>query len=216
MLDTLKQELSCAIAYIKEQNLRALNKGDITLFDRANCLVIAEPADLELIVSPDNMLITDMSGNIIEGSGQPAAVLQAHLEIYRSFPGVSAVVHSHSPYATAWAQAGRDIPVYGTGHLDTFADAIPCTRAVTPAEAENGYAVAAGCCIVETFQKKALDPDAVPAVLLFQHGAFVWGRDAMEAARRAAALEQLAMLAYLTEKINPDIKDIQRSITPVN
>lgn len=156
MLDTLKQELSCAIAYIKEQNLRALNKGDITLFDRANCLVIAEPADSELIVSPDNMLITDMSGNIIEGSGQPAAVLQAHLEIYRSFPGVSAVVHSHSPYATAWAQAGRDIPVYGTGHLDTFADAIPCTRAVTPAEAENGYAVAAGCCIVETFQKKSL------------------------------------------------------------
>ena len=215
MLDTLKLELSNAIVYLKGQKMRFLNKGNISIVDRSNNLIVSEPGDPNVVPEPANILITDLSGNVIEGSGQPIHNFTTHLEIYRTFPNTGAIVHSHGMYTTAWAQSGRDIPVYGTSHFDYFKDAIPCTRAITTTEAED-YGTAAGHCIVEIFEKKALSPDATPAVLLFQHGAYVWGENAMEAANRCVALEQLAMLAYLTEKINPDIKDLQRNISPAS
>ncbi len=216
MLDSIKLELSNAIVYLKEQKMRFLNKGNITVLDRGNNLIISEPSDPDINPEPANIVITDLSGNVIEGTGQPVKNLFTHLEIYRAFPNACAIVHSHGIYTSAWAQSGRDIPVYGIGHLSFFKEAIPCTRAITQDEAEAGYATAAGNCIVEIFEKKALDSSAIPAALLFQHGAFVWGENAMEAANRSVALEQLAMLAYLTERINPDIKDGFRNITPIN
>lgn len=214
MLDTLKEELAAAIDYLKEQNMRFMQKGSMTLLDHSNSLLVVEPKEVATPTDPDSMLVADFSGSIIEGTALASASLPAHLEIYRAFPGVGAIVHSHGMYTTAWAQAGRDIPVYGTSHLDVFKDAVPCTRAITAAEAENGYETAAGLCVAEIFQKKALNPETVPAALLFQHGAFIWGRDAMEAASRCVILEQIAHLAYLTEKINPDIIDVRRNITP--
>ena len=216
ILDTLKLDLSNAIVYLKEQKMRFLNKGNITVVDRGNNLIVSEPGDPDVVPEPANILITDLSGNVIEGTGQPIQNFTTHLEIYRAFPNTGAIVHSHGMYTTAWAQSGRDIPVYGTSHFDFFKEAIPCTRAMTSSEAEEDYGTAAGNCIVEIFEKKSLSPDATPGVLLFQHGAYIWGETAMEAANRAVALEQLAMLAYLTEKINPDIKDLNRNIFPVS
>lgn len=216
ILDTLKLDISNAIVYLKEQKIRFLNKGNITLVDRGNNLIVSEPGDPDVVPEPANILVTDLSGNVIEGQGLPIQNFTTHLEIYRSFPNIGSVVHSHGMYTTAWAQSGRDIPVYGTSHFDYFQDAVPCTRAITPSEVEEDYGSAAGNCIVEIFEKKALNPDVTPGVLLFQHGAYVWGETAMEAANRAVALEQLAMLAYLTEKINPDIKDLKRNIFPAS
>lgn len=214
MLDVMKQELSTAVLYIREQGLRYLGMGNLSVFDRANNLIVIEPEGSGIPPEADNMLVVDMSGNVVEGSGEPAIDVQTHIELYRTFPAVGAVLHSHSMYATAWAQAGRDIPLYGTGHLDFFKEPIPCTRAITAAEGEENYGLAAAACIAETFQKKSLDPNQAPAVLLFQHGAYTWGGNAMKAAVNGAALEHIARLAYLTEKINPNITEVQRSITP--
>jgi len=214
MLDALKQELAVAVDYLKQENMRYINKGNITLLDSANNLLVVESATYAQTGDPNTMLIADLSGNIVEGNELADGSLAAHLELYKAFSCIGAIVHSHSMYTTAWAQAGRDIPIYGTGHLDYFSEPIPCTRAITINELENGYGTAAGQCVIEIFQKKSLNPETVPAALLFQHGAYVWGRDAMEAAKRCVALEQIARLAYLTEKINPDIADAQRHITP--
>ncbi len=212
MLDTLKQELLNAVVYLKEQKMRFLGKGNITAFDRANNLIVAEPSPDAPAVSIGDMLVMDLSSQVIEGAGIPCIDIDTHIELYRAFPHIGCVVHSHGIYTSAWAQSGRDIPVYGTGHLDFFADTIPCTRALSSSEADN-YETSAGFAIVEAFQKKALSPEKTNAALLYQHGAYVWGGTPMEAANRCVALEQIAMLAYLTEKINPEIAGLSRNIT---
>ena len=212
MLDTLKQDLLNAITYLKDQKMRFLGKGSISAFDRANSLVVAEPAPGSPASSIADMLVVDLSGQVVEGTGTPCNDLATHLELYRAFPSVSSVVHSHGIYTSAWAQAGRDIPMYGTGHLDFFGDLIPCTRALVPSEVEAGYEVSAGLCIIEAFQKKSLSPDKTTAALLFQHGGYAWGSTPADAATRCVALEQIAMLAYLTEKISPDIVGLPRNI----
>jgi len=212
MLDALKQDLLNAITYLKDQKLRFLGKGNISAFDRANNLIVAEPAPGSPASSIGDMLVVDLSGQVVEGAGNPSVDLATHIELYRAFPSVSAIVHTHGIYTSAWAQAGRDIPMYGTGHLDFFADIIPCTRALTNTEAEAGYEASAALCIAEAFQKKSLSPDKTTASLLFQHGGYAWGATPTDAANRAVALEQIAMLAYLTEKINPDIVGLPRNL----
>ena len=212
MLDNVKQELLNAINYLKEQKMRFLGKGSMSVFDRANNLIVAEPTPNFPATSIGDMLVVDLTGQVVEGTGTPCIDLPTHLEIYRAFPTAGSVVHSHGIYTSAWAQAGRDIPLYGTGHLDFFKDAIPCTRSLAPAEAEAGYEASAGLCIVEAFQKKSLSPEATPAALLFQHGGYAWGGTAADSANNCVALEQIAMLAYLTEKINPEITGVPRNI----
>lgn len=212
MLDTLKQDLLNAITYLKDQKIRFLGKGSISAFDRANNLIVAEPAPGSPASSIADMLVVDLSGQVVEGAGNPCADLATHLELYRAFPSISSIAHSHSIYTAAWAQAGRDIPMYGTGHLDFFADAIPCTRAMIPSEVEAGYEVSAAFCMIEAFQKRSLSSEKTTAALLFQHGGYAWGTTPADAANRCVALEQVAMLAYLTEKINPDIVGLPRNI----
>ncbi len=216
MLDALKQDLLTSVTYLKEQKMRFLGKGSMSVFDRANNLIVAEPAANYPASSIADMPVVDLSGQVVEGTASPCDDLLTHLELYRAFPSVSCIVHTHGIYTSAWAQAGRDIPLYGTGHLDFFKEAIPCTRALTPSEVEEGYATAAGLCIAEIFQKKSLSPDAISAVLLFQHGGYVWGPTPSEAANRCVALEQIAMLTYLTEKINPEIVGLPRNIIAPN
>ena len=212
MLDSLKQELATVVTYLKDENLRFLGKGNISVFDRANNLIVAEPAVSTLSAGSADMLVVDLSGQVVEGSGTPCIDLPTHIELYRSFPHISCVVHSHGIYTSAWAQSGRDIPVYGTGHLDFFADAVPCTRMLTPSEAEAGYETSAGLCIAELFQKKSISPETTAAALLFQHGGYIWGNTIAETANRCVVLEQIAKLAYVTEKINPEIAGIPRNV----
>ena len=214
MLDTQKQELLCAISELDKHNFFLFNQGSISLCDRANNLIITHPAALPESPAAEQMLICDASGKPIEGDTLPCRSLSAHLELYRAFPSVGAIVHSHGLYTTAWAQAGRDIPVYGTGHLEHFSEAIPCTRAITPDEVFDSYSQAVGAVIAEMFQKKSLDPETIPAALVFQHGAFIWGIDANEAVSRAIALERIAHLAMMTESINPSVADNRMTITP--
>jgi len=214
MLDALKQDVSSAICYLVSRSLRPMGQGSVTVFDRANNLIVAEPMESPANAEPGNMLVVDLSGNVIEGDGTPCRALPAHIELYRSFPQINSIVHSHGLYTTAWAQAGRNIPVYGTGHLEFCKDAVPCTRAITIDDAEKGYHNAMALCVFEMFQKNALDPTAVPAALVFQHGAFAWGADAGTAAKNAALLEHIAKLAWMTETINPSIVDTRNNITP--
>ncbi len=213
MLETLKEEIYTAVIYLKEQKMRTLGKGNISLLDRTNNLIVTEPASMLTVTDASSMLVCDLAGNVVEGNGEVHKNLATHIEIYRAFPQATSVVHSHSLYATAWAQAGRDIPVYGTGHADVFGEAIPCSRDITAQEAEENYAQAAGMVVVEAVQKHGVDPSSLSAALLFQHCAFCWGAGCMEAANRSVALEQIAMLAYLTEKINPDVVGTKRNIT---
>ncbi len=215
MLDSLKQEVLSAITYLKEQKMRFLGKGNISFFDRANSLIVAEPSTDYPSSTPGDMLVLDLSGQVVEGTGAPTIDLPTHIELYRAFSNISCIIHSHGIYTSAWAQSGRDIPVYGTAHLDYFGEAIPCTRPLSATEAEE-YEISSGQCIAEIFQKKSLSPEVTSASLLFQHGAYIWGQTPMETANRCIALEQISMLAYLTEKINPEITGVPRNVTGHN
>jgi len=215
LLDALKEELFSAISLLNGEACHQFGRKNVSLLDRTNSLIIAQPINGH-IADADSLLVTDLSGNVIEGNGEPMTDLAAHIELYRAFPQISSVAHTHSMYASAWAQAGRDIPVYGTFHMEHFKEAIPCSRDVTPREADNDYGMAAGLAMCETVEKRSLDPEAVPGMLLFQHGVFTWGGSATESVSRAIALEQIAMMAYLTEKINPDVIGTKRNIPEID
>jgi len=213
MLDALKQEIFEAIIYLNEQHVRDMGKGNVSLIDRTNNLIVTEPDGMNNLTDADDILVCDLFGNVVEGSGRPHRDLAAHVALYRAFPQIMSVAHSHTPYATAWAQAGRDIPIYGTSHMDVFAETVPCTREITAQEAEENYPVSMGTVIAEEFQKRSMDALQVPGVLLFQHGAFCWGGTVMNAIHHTVALERIAKMAYLTEKINPDVIGTKRNIS---
>ena len=145
--------------------------------------------------------VCDLDGNVVEGKLRPSSDLPTHVNLYKSFQAVKAVVHTHSRWATVFAQAGRDIPMLGTTHADTFYGDVPCTRPMTAAEIAGDYEWETGTVIVDAFREK--DPDAIPGVVVFSHGPFTWGKDAMSAVKNAIVLEEVAMMAYQTVQLNP-------------
>jgi L-ribulose-5-phosphate 4-epimerase len=149
------------------------------------------------------MVVVDMDGNIVEGALRPSSDLPSHLEIYKAFPEAGGVVHTHSTYATAWAQAGRDIPILGTTHADYFSSDVPCTRDLTAEEINGDYERESGRVIVERFRENNINPVHVPACLMKNHGVMTWGRDANEAVYHAVALEEIARMAAITLGVNP-------------
>ena len=152
---------------------------------------------------PEDLVVLDLEGRQVEGVLNPSSDARTHLALYRAFPTLGGVVHTHSPHAVAWAQAGRDIPAYGTTHADYFYGPVPCTRDLTAAEIDEDYEAHTGNVIAETFRERGIDPDHVPAVICRSHGPFTWGKDAAQAVYHAVVLEEVAKMALLTEQIDP-------------
>ena len=205
MLETLKQQVYEANMELPRRGLVTYTWGNVSSIDRASGLVVIKPSGVEYEeLTLDKMVVVDLqTGTIVEGSLNPSSDTKTHLELYKAFPALGGIVHTHSPFAVAWAQAGQDIPCYGTTHADYFYGPIPCARHLTAAELEEDYETNTGKVIVETFQNRNIDPVAVPAVICHSHGPFTWGRDAAQAVYHAVVLEEVAKMALFTRQIDP-------------
>ena len=202
MLEALKEKVFRANLDLVKYGLVIFTWGNVSAIDRENNLVVIKPSGVsyETMVAAD-MVVVDLDGNIVEGGLRPSSDMPTHLMLYKAFSEIGGIVHTHSTYATAWAQAGRDIPNIGTTHADYFHDAIPCTAEMSRAEVEGNYEKETGRVIVRCF--KEIDPVHTPGVLVRNHGPFAWGRDAADAVHNAVVLEQVAKMAYLSYQINP-------------
>ncbi|MBE6024600.1 MAG: L-ribulose-5-phosphate 4-epimerase [Cellulosilyticum sp.] len=211
MLEALKKQVYEANMELPKRNLVTYTWGNVSGIDRETGYFVIKPSGVEYDeLTPDDMVVMDLEGNKIEGAYKPSSDTSTHLELYRAFPEIGGVVHTHSPWATSWAQAGRSIPCYGTTHADYFYGTIPCARSLTKEEIEAEYEKNTGLVIIETF--KELNPVYVPGVLCVNHGPFTWGKDAMEAVHNAVVLEEVAKMAYQTEMINSHVQIAPDSI----
>ncbi len=211
MLELLKEEVFAANMCLPKYGLVTFTWGNVSGIDREKELVVIKPSG----VSYEEMRVQDMvvvsleTGCVVEGKLNPSSDTPTHLELYRHFPTIGGVVHTHSRWATSWAQAGRGISAYGTTHGDYFYGEIPCTRKMTPAEIADAYEKNTGLVVTETFQDKNFAE--IPAVLVHSHGPFTWGKDSHEAVHNAVVLEELAMMAYYTEQMG-QTKPMQREL----
>ena len=181
--------------------------GNVSGIDRESGLFVIKPSGVDYDkLTPEDMVVMDLEGNKIEGSYKPSSDTATHIELYKAFPEIGGIVHTHSSYATSWAQAGRSIPCYGTTHADYIYGEIPCLRCLTAEEIEDAYEENTGHLIVNEFARLQKDPMAVPAVLCKNHGPFAWGKDAKEAVHNAVVLEEVAKMAYRAELINPKVE----------
>lgn len=201
MLEKLKEEVYNANMELTKRGLVTYTWGNVSGIDREKGLFVIKPSGVDYdFLNPSDMVVMDLEGNIIEGDYNPSSDTATHIELYKSFKNIGGIVHTHSPNATAWAQAGKSLPCYGTTHADYFYGDIPCTRNLTEEEIEKGYEKNTGMVIVETF--KEINPMYIPAVLCKNHGPFTWGKDAMEAVHNAVVLEEVAKMNFLTELLN--------------
>ena len=205
MLEELKKAVYEANMLLPKYNLVTFTWGNVSQIDRETGYFAIKPSGVDYDkLTPDDMVIMDLEGNKIEGRYNPSSDTPTHLELYRAFPKIGGVVHTHSPWATSWAQAGRGIPCYGTTHADYMYGEIPCVRCLTKEEIDTAYEKNTGLLIVDYFKDK--DYEAVPAVLCKNHGPFTWGKDGHEAVHNAVVLEEVAKMAARCEMINPQVK----------
>lgn len=207
MLEALKQQVYEANMELPRRGLVTYTWGNVSGIDRETGYFVIKPSGVAYEkLQPEDMVVMDLEGNQIEGKYHPSSDTATHLELYKKYPEIGGIVHTHSPAATAWAQAGRSIPLYGTTHADYFYGEIPCARSLTPEEIEAAYEKHTGSVIIETFEKLGLNPMYTPGVLCINHGPFTWGKDAAEAVHNAVVLEEVAKMATQTELINPRVK----------
>ena len=211
MLEELKENVCKANLLLPKHGLVTFTWGNVSGIDRQKGLVVIKPSGLSYeAMGPEDMVVVDMEGRIVEGKWKPSSDTPTHLRLYAAFPNCGGIVHTHSRWATVFAQAGRDIPPLGTTHADDFHGPIPCTRPLTEAEIAGDYEAETGNVIIETFRDR--DPMAVPAALVCSHGPFAWGRDAMEAVHNAVVLEEVAFMAWHTLALAPDRGDMQKPL----
>jgi len=197
MLEQLKEEVFQANLELPSRGLVVFTWGNVSGIDRERGLVVIKPSGVDYDrMKPEDMVVIDLDGRKIEGGLNPSSDAPTHIELYKAFPGLGGIVHTHSRWATIFAQAGRPIPAYGTTHADYFYGEIPCTRPMTEAEIAGAYEKETGAVIIERFSGAGLDPDAVPAVLVRSHGPFAWGKNPREAVHNAVVLEEIAMMAW--------------------
>ncbi len=207
MLEELKKKVYEANILLPKYGLVTFTWGNVSAIDRESGLFVIKPSGVDYdTMTPDDMVVMDLNGNKVEGKLNPSSDTPTHVEIYKAFKEVGGVVHTHSSYATSWAQAGRSIPCYGTTHADYFYGEIPCVRCLTKEEIESAYEENTGHLIVNEFERMGKDPVSVPAVLCKNHGVFTWGKDAHEAVHNAVVTEEVAKMAYRCETINPEVK----------
>jgi L-ribulose-5-phosphate 4-epimerase len=211
MLEAFKKQVWEANLELPKRGLVVYTWGNVSGIDREKGLVVIKPSGVSYEeMKPEDMVVVDLDGNPVEGDLRPSSDLNTHLVLYKSFSGVNGIVHTHSAWATIWAQAGRAIPPLGTTHADYFYGEVPCTRRMTKDEIETAYETQTGYVILESF--KNINPVYVPGVLVNNHGPFSWGKDAHEAVHNAVVLEELAKMAYHTISLNPDINPISRNL----
>ena len=212
MLAHLKQQVFEANLDLPKYGLVTFTWGNVSGIDRKNNLIVIKPSG----VSYDTMTVNDMvvvdlvTGKVVEGNKKPSSDTPTHLELYRQFPTIGGVVHTHSRHATAWAQAGMDLNALGTTHADYFYGAIPCTRKMTEQEINGEYELETGKVIVETFQNRNIEAKDIPAVLVHSHGPIAWGTDPHNAVHNAVVLEEIACMNLFTYQLNSNINSMQQ------
>lgn len=206
MLEELKRRVYEANMELPRRNLVTYTWGNVSGIDRERGLFVIKPSGVAYEqLHPEDLVVMDLEGNKVEGELNPSSDTKTHLVLYREFPRIGGIVHTHSPWAVAWAQAGRDIPCYGTTHADYFYGSVPCARNLTPEEIDGDYEMNTGRIIVETFRTRQIDPAYVPAVICRSHGPFTWGDDPAQAVYHSVVLEEVAKMGMYTEWINPQV-----------
>lgn len=205
MLEELKQQVYEANMLLPKHGLVTFTWGNVSQIDRETGYFAIKPSGVDYDkLTPEDMVIMDLNGNKIEGKYNPSSDTPTHLELYRAFPKIGGIVHTHPSWATSWAQAGRGIPCYGTTHADYIYGEVPCLRCLTKEEIDTAYEKNTGLLIVDYFKER--DYEAVPAVLCKNHGPFTWGKDGHEAVHNAVVLEEVAKMAARCEMINPQVR----------
>ncbi|MEZ3522692.1 L-ribulose-5-phosphate 4-epimerase [Muribaculum gordoncarteri] len=204
MLEDLKQKVFQANLDLVKHGLVIFTWGNVSGIDRESGLVVIKPSGVDYdTMKVSDMVVVDLDGNVVEGDLRPSSDTPTHLALYKAFPEIGGVVHTHSTYATAWAQAGIDLPNIGTTHADYFHQAIPCTADMTEAEVKGEYELETGNVIIERF--KGMNPVHTPGVLVKNHGPFAWGKDPHDAVHNAVVMEQVAKMASIAYSVNPNL-----------
>lgn len=213
MLEELKKKVYEANMELPKYGLVTFTWGNASAIDRESGLFVIKPSGVPYEnLTPEDMVVMNLEGERVEGRLHPSSDTPTHLELYKAFPEIGGIVHTHSSWATSWAQAGRSIPCYGTTHADYIYGEVPCLRALTGEEIAEAYEKNTGLLIVNEMKKKNLDVTAVPAVLCKNHGPFTWGKDAAEAVHNAVVLEEVAKMAARTELINSEVQPAPREL----
>ena len=213
MLEELKEIVFKANMELPSRGLVTYTWGNVSGIDRATGYMVIKPSGVEYdSMKAEDMVVVDLLGNHIEGNYKPSSDTATHIELYKKYPELGGIVHTHSTWATSWAQAGRSIPLYGTTHADYFYGPILCARSLTEEEINGEYEKNTGLVIIETLTGKNIKPMSLPGILCTNHGPFTWGKDAFEAVHNAVVLEEVAKMSCYTELINPNVKPAPTAI----
>ena len=213
MLEKLKEEVFKANLELPRKGLVLFTWGNVSGIDREKGLVVIKPSGVDYDnMKAEDMVVVDLEGKVIEGDLNPSSDTPTHIELYKKFPDIGGIVHTHSTNPPIWAQSGRDIPAYGTTQADYFYGAVPCTRKMTSEEIKGEYEKNTGTVIIETFEKREISPKFVPGVLVNSHGPFTWGKNPGEAVYNSVVLEEIAKMGISTELLNKDIKPMQQEL----
>ena len=213
MLEELKKEVLKANLKLPRYDLVTFTWGNVSAIDKSSGYVVIKPSGVSYEeMTAEDMVVVDLLGNVVEGKFKPSSDTPTHLELYKAFPEIGGIVHTHSRWATSFAQAGADIVAMGTTHGDYFYGDIPCTRKMTPAEIAGEYEKETGKVIIEAFNERGIKAEEIPAVLVHSHGPFSWGKDADEAVHNAVVLEEVANINFHAMQINPDCRRMQQEL----
>jgi len=213
MLEALKHAVWEANMDLPKYGLVTFTWGNVSGIDRESGYAVIKPSGVPYEeLKAEQMVVVDLEGNVVEGNLRPSSDTATHVLLYKAFPAIGGIVHTHSPWATSWAQAGRAIPALGTTHGDYFYGEVPCTRAMTEAEIKGAYELETGNVIVETFKTSGIDPNQVPSVLVNSHAPFCWGKDPHNAVHNAVVLEEVAKMALHTFQLNPNVQPMDQAL----
>lgn len=214
MLEQLKQQVLAANLALPQHHLVTFTWGNVSAIDRESGLVVIKPSGVEYDgMQAKDMVVVDLSsGNVVEGDKKPSSDTATHLALYRAFPHIGGIVHTHSRHATIWSQAGKDLMPLGTTHADYFYGAIPCTRPMRDDEIEESYEHNTGSVIIETFRQRGISPSQIPAVLVNSHGPFAWGTNPANAVHNAVVLEEIAYMNLFTQQLQPHLTAMQQTL----
>lgn len=207
----LKKSVFEANLELVKQGLVIYTWGNVSGIDRESGLVVIKPSGVDYDkMTVEDMVVISIDGEIVEGRMKPSSDAPTHLALYRKYDKIGSVVHTHSEWATSWAQSGRDIPCYGTTHADYFYGNIPCTRALSDDEIKGEYELNTGFVIIETLKEGQIEPMEIPGIIIFNHGPFSWGRNPSDAVHNAKVMEEVGKMAYRSEQLNPELKPVNK------